>query len=76
MKQKIANKLYHVTTKESADHILNEGLFPQIGDNSRKQEKRIQLFSFVIDFRGRKRNSPKESSEGCNPGIFVIILYD
>lgn len=36
MKQKIANKLYHVTTKESADHILNEGLFPQIGDNSRK----------------------------------------
>ena len=74
MKQKIANKLYHVTTKESADHILNEGLFPQIIQE--KQEKRIQLFSFVIDFRGRKRNSPKESSEGCNPGIFVIILYD
>lgn len=36
MNQKIPNKLYHVTTKESAAHILNTGLFPQIGDNSRK----------------------------------------
>lgn len=36
MNQKIPNKLYHVTTKESAAHIINTRLLPQIGDNSRK----------------------------------------
>lgn len=61
MKQKIANKLYHVTTKESDDHILNEGLFPQIGDNSRKAGEEDPVVFLCNRFpRKKKKQSERK----------------